>query len=668
MPVESSSPRSPWGSSLADQALANLVNQFARPLDFLRELAQNAIDAGSPRIDVSVAYTEPVGADAEGVLRISVDDYGEGMDEDTIDNQLTRLFSSTKEHDLTKIGKFGIGFTSIFAIRPEAVLLRTGRQGEYWELLFHPDRSFDKVRITEPVKGTKISLFKRIPPAEVERYVQEIRFVLGYWCEHSETPITFVDHTHAAPPEVDADPDPFAAFAAPAEAPIASHAPGQPDHTAPASRGADRIDRDLALDVPIEVRHLEAGLEVVIGFADPPRFGFYNGGLTLLNTQTPAALGVYARRLGHCTFKVKYDRLEHTLTRDNVLVDENFVAAMEGVVRAHAALRKRLLDEIRAAAASGSPLDGLQRHLADDCAAATEPNPRDLRDLPAFRDVYGRAITLGAVRAQEAKLGCVLVGGGPSPLCEALGELGFVVLVDTPEARQLLQATEEPVLFDFFRRKTSIRRAEELFVAPALVGIEALDPTELRLMRRTEEWLGKAVGLQMRVPGTQRVIRWAPAPDGWLNRLTVRIGDFGGTDLARAEVLALNGPPDGRVFLRPERNQFELPAFLHWRCLLVNRHHPLFRAQLLASAEDLDLASFGLASALLHVEGVEGEAAHARMVGAMFAALDAALEPAASPTLTHPTTTQPETSQASRASAPTAPQTVSQSTGSRRDP
>src|SRR5688572_27715901 len=142
--------------TLAEQALANLVDQFARPLDFLRELAQNSIDAGSPRIDVSVAWDPPRPGESEGVLRISVDDYGEGMDGAIIDNQLTRLFASSKEHDLTKIGKFGIGFTSIFAIRPEAVLLRTGRQGEYWELLFHADRTFDKVRIDEPVSGTKV--------------------------------------------------------------------------------------------------------------------------------------------------------------------------------------------------------------------------------------------------------------------------------------------------------------------------------------------------------------------------------------------------------------------------------------------------------------------------------------------------------------------------------
>lgn len=596
-------------SNLAEQALANLVDQFARPLDFLRELAQNSIDAGSPRIDVSVAFTPPGPGDDEGVVCIEVADTGEGMDEEIIDNQLTRLFSSSKEHDLTKIGKFGIGFTSIFAIRPEAVLLRTGRHGEYWELLFHRDRTFDKVRTAEPVSGTRITLFKRTPTADVEKLVQEVRFVLGYWCEHSETPITFTDRTQEVTDTEEVDADPFAAFAAPTT-----------------TVAAERIDRPLTLDLPLEVRHTEPGLEVVIGFADPPRYGFYNGGLTLLNTQAADVLGTYARQLAHTTFKVKFDRLEHTLTRDNVLHDENWRHAMDGVLRAHGVLRRRLLEEVVRVAASDEPLGPWQRRLAADCrtedAAGWFPL---LRDLALFRAIgpgdTRRPTTLGAVRSQEAKLGCVLVGAGPSRLCDALGEIGFAVLEDAPEARQLLEATEEPVLFEFFRRRLPVRRAEELFVAPALIGDSALAPDERLLMRRTEEWLGHAVGLRVQLPGISRVFAWRPARDGWLNRLTLRVGDFGGTDLAQSEVLALNGPPDGSVFLRPEPIEFQLPAFLNWRCLLVNRHHPLYRAQLLASAEDLDVASFGLASALLHVEGVEGEAAHRRMLAAALDAL-----------------------------------------------
>ena len=120
------------------------------------------------------------------------------MDEHPIDNQLTRMFS-TKEDDLTKIGKFGIGFTSIFAIQLDAVLLRTGKHGENWELVFHADRSFDKVRLDVPVSGTRITLFKRMAPGDVERFVRECRWVLNHWCEHSDTPITFWTGPRVAP-------------------------------------------------------------------------------------------------------------------------------------------------------------------------------------------------------------------------------------------------------------------------------------------------------------------------------------------------------------------------------------------------------------------------------------------------------------------------------------
>jgi len=237
--------------------------------------------------------------------------------------------------------------------------------------------------------------------------------------------------------------------------------------------------------------------------------------------------------------------------------------------------------------------------------------------------VSGRAVSLSVVRAQQARVGGVLVWTGRAPLYDALTRQGFLVLEDTPETRALLEATEEPVLFEFLRRPLPVRRAEELFVSPGVLGDEQLEPGELDLVRRTEEWLGYAVGMRIRVPGTGRVFKWAPGREGWLNRLMVRVGDFGGIDLGRTEVLALNGPPAGDVFLRPEPARFQLPAFVNWRCLLVNRNHPLFQAQLLGSREDLDLAAYGLASALLHVEGVESEAAYRRMTSAVFDGMEA---------------------------------------------
>ena len=117
-----------------DDALDELVNQFADPMSFFRELIQNALDAGSQEVEVTVDY-EAGKTDEDGVIVVHVDDFGEGMDRAIIDTKLTRLFSSAKDGDMTKIGKFGIGFVSVFAIEPDAVCVDTSRGGEHWRVL-----------------------------------------------------------------------------------------------------------------------------------------------------------------------------------------------------------------------------------------------------------------------------------------------------------------------------------------------------------------------------------------------------------------------------------------------------------------------------------------------------------------------------------------------------
>ena len=340
----------PASDTLAEQALNNLVNQFARPLDFLRELVQNSIDAGSPRVEVWVQYVPPK-SPGPGVLEIHVDDFGEGMDEEVIDNHLTRLFSSTKEDDLTKIGKFGIGFTSIFAIEPDAVLLRTSRHGESWELLFHPDRSFDKIKSDKLVDGTKITLFKRMPRGEVEPYVRDMRWILGWWCAHSDTPVTFWDRTDEDKDQATDSADPFAQFAG--------------DSTQ--SSGPERINRPMLLEEsPLSVRREDKAVEAVVGYDPSPRYGYYNGGLTLVNTRNRDVLGPFERRLGHLAFKLKSNTLEHTLTRDNVLQDAHWAKAMEVLVSAADQLRADCVDQAEGALRAGAELTRWHGFLAQE--------------------------------------------------------------------------------------------------------------------------------------------------------------------------------------------------------------------------------------------------------------------------------------------------------------
>ena len=116
--------------------VGDIISQFADPNAFYRELIQNSIDAGSPSIEIRLDYD-----DGAQLMRATVKDRGEGMSRDVIENQLLVLFRSTKEHDRTKIGKFGIGFASVLAPDPDLVIIETVRDGQ--RLTVHLNRDQD---------------------------------------------------------------------------------------------------------------------------------------------------------------------------------------------------------------------------------------------------------------------------------------------------------------------------------------------------------------------------------------------------------------------------------------------------------------------------------------------------------------------------------------------
>jgi hypothetical protein len=547
--------------NLAREALDNLVHQFARPMDFLRELVQNSIDAGTPRVDVWVRYQAE-----QGVLEVHVDDYGEGMDEAIVDDQLTRMFSSTKEGDLTKIGKFGIGFTSVFAIGPEAVLVHTGRHGEAWELLFHADRSFDKTRLDHPVSGTRITVYEQLPADRVGDFVQQCRWVLRYWCRHSNTPITFHDRTMERAGVAAPDEDPFAAF-------------GVGDgEEALEEGGPESINEPLGLAVRLQRRFEARGVEAVVGYGESPSFGFFNGGLTLIETGNPEVLGRHMERLAHLGFEVKYDGLEHTLTRDNVLHDEAFEHAMAVVVEAARALRHQLLDRLAAAVQEREVLEPWLELLATECTHSQMH--REIPDFArrcAMRDVTGEVIDLDAIEAQESELGVVLLSGGDAALQRAVLDAGHRVLPDSPATRRLLMAAFVPSSLPFGRKQRRLISLPELFCLAQPVEPEGVARDEQRLLEACEGLLHRAVGKGVRVV----------------------LGHFRGGDDPERMPLALEGPLEGGLFQRIHPGLVRLPLFVRRRRVLLDREHPTFHALLLASRDDLPIAAASLAHLLL---------------------------------------------------------------------
>ena len=561
--------------NLAEQALDNLVNQFARPLDFLRELVQNSIDAGSPRIEVRIEYDAPKPGQTFGVTRIHVDDWGEGMDQAVIENKLTRLFESNKEGDLTKIGKFGIGFTSIFAIRPEAVLLETGKHGENWEVLFHKDRSFELRELDRPIDGTKITLYKRMERAELDKFVEEARFILTYWCEHSNVPVSFWDRTRGATEVVADTEDPFAAFES-ADAVAAS--------------GPEQVNFPLNAETDVSIRLLEDDIEAVVGIANQPLYGYYNGGLTLLRTRNADALGAFAPQLHRLAFKVKNNALEHTLTRDNVLHDAHWERVMTTLLKGRTRLVDALIEATRTTIAEGRDPDRFQQHLALLCEEEDVRARVLASKAPLLRSGMGAPLTLAQISSTGMLgIGPVLMATSDRALTEGLAALGHPVVEDTEGSRSLIAATESPAMFQLLSNRRTMLPADVVFVRPQIIESDQLDEHERKLVKNVEELIVRAAG----------------------SGVAIRVGDFGGPAAGTTEALCLNGPYDGGVFQRPGNGRWRwLRSFLLTRSMLINRHHPLFRSQLLAATESPWLAAAGLASALLAVEDIEGERTH----------------------------------------------------------
>ncbi|MDD5306729.1 MAG: ATP-binding protein, partial [Deltaproteobacteria bacterium] len=78
---------------------------------FLRELAQNARDAGATSVRVTCAHEN-------GELAISFADNGRGMGFAHARRYLFTLYSSSKERERASAGRYGVGFWSVLLFEP----------------------------------------------------------------------------------------------------------------------------------------------------------------------------------------------------------------------------------------------------------------------------------------------------------------------------------------------------------------------------------------------------------------------------------------------------------------------------------------------------------------------------------------------------------------------
>ncbi len=390
-------------------AFQNLVTQFSSALDFYRELVQNSMDAGSSSIEVWLEFLpDEDAASGMGTMVIHVDDFGEGMNEEIIDKQLTTLFSSTKENDLTKVGKFGIGFVSIFAMKPKAVIVHTGREGEYWEVFFNEEGSLTKTHLETPVEGTQIALYIPGDRATYRELVASSLETLRHWCGHSDVEIAFEDRS-SLDGEIQSINQPFEV----------------------AGDCMQRVETD-------------DGSQIVLAYSTDPSWGFYNKGLALAVIRGETDL--VPQRLKHVNFKIKSRYLEHTLSRETVMRDQNFERAMDMLGRAaDTILHPALLDEIEALVQRPDWDLEAQRRYAE-LAAYWVREPIELLETAGsrqlLRTVDGQLLTLDQVWGVASRDDRVFIDGQPGELSESLGKLGAPVLYgpagrDGPIARIL---------------------------------------------------------------------------------------------------------------------------------------------------------------------------------------------------------------------------------------
>lgn len=381
-------------SSPREGVFSHLDNQFTDPLSFLRELVQNSIDAGSLKVDVTCSFEDDLheavtcpGGVARGQLGtalITVTDAGEGMDRQTIDTRLTRLFSSDKEGDPSKIGRFGIGFSSVFAPKPDAVCVDTGRLGESWRLVFRPDRTFTRVRLNEVIDGTSIRLFKTMLASEYAALEQNIRRALLHDCPHVDIMLRYQGEQLNSPLNID------------------------------------------ALDAPIKAATFEQGAEIVVGFTKEhgsDTASFYNRGLMLL---------VRPSEFPGMSYKVNSPRLRSALSRDNVQADDYYQLVLSIVRRlAGGPLVEELSQQLDESLRSSSPAATvviMQRPLATllrlHAGLPAACGSRAVACSP-HGDLYSLLYCQDAART-----GRLFAVAHPSPLSAAACAAGHVVLED----------------------------------------------------------------------------------------------------------------------------------------------------------------------------------------------------------------------------------------------
>ena len=411
----------------------DMVRQFADPYAFLRELVQNAIDAGTRTVEVGLRRVE------DGTVRTWVADDGEGMSREVIETCLLRSFASSKEEQQGKIGKYGIGFLSVLALEPAEVVVDTWTPDAAFTVRLFPNQSYRLERgvARSPGSGTVVTLVQSLSSEAFARHADRVRQSLKHWCRHVTIPLTL---------------------------------------EGPRMEEPERLDEPFELVAPATVRITEADFTALIGCEAGCAFlpdaasspegagsfaGFYNGGLTLYETVEERFDGLDGLRV-----KLMSSALHHTISRDNVRRDDDFRRLL---LRASEAAKESLPNELRSRVgevAARVARNGWSLAAQGVFVASIVHLPLGDISLPLTDPIYGKASMSADEVCRRTPRGTpCLVASRPSLLTRLLAEQGRPV-VRGDESHQQQRAGANDLLASLLQ-PNQLAHAEALLFAAA---------------------------------------------------------------------------------------------------------------------------------------------------------------------------------------------------------
>jgi hypothetical protein len=154
--------------AFASRARQEAARYGPDPWVFVRELLQNARDAGARSIRIQVERTR----DLE---RVVCEDDGEGMSFEHARRYLFSLYASSKEGRRNRAGRFGVGFWSVLRFEPSGIEIASRpARGEAWAIRLDGQLSTAERRPDRlGAPGTRVRLERPARDAHLERRVAD---------------------------------------------------------------------------------------------------------------------------------------------------------------------------------------------------------------------------------------------------------------------------------------------------------------------------------------------------------------------------------------------------------------------------------------------------------------------------------------------------------------